>query len=536
MKDKVKYLIIAIAIMVVVIVTGTFAWLTYRSNKTAMVLTIGDINNAIVTLQPYQINTSIVPNTTFTENKSVVVNVEAKNNTNVNKKVRLYYKINEIDEEDFRYKITRKTENGGSYSNYKDGDFSGAINGQDYEILNEEVPEGKTYDYKVYVWLNGSSNETNQNSSFNGELRAEINTNYLKPDIGFNSDSEDVFDSGILRSSIEKVTFQNTIPNNITDTDQPIDVSLNGDNSVIAYFKDEDKNSKYEMYIAANGMIIGKDLSTLFNYYKELVRVENANYLDTSEVTSLRVMFQRCQKLEYVDVSSWDTSNVTDLHGLFNNCYALSSIDVSHFNTANVITMKSVFSGCRSLTSINLSDWNTSKVTDMDRMFFDTLISDFSSISHFDTSKVTDMEFMFGLKNVIKPNDASISLSFLSNWDVSKVTNMHAMFQNINITSFLPFTSWDVGKVQNFRNMFLQPSYSVVTTLDGLENWDVSSATNMENMFKSMNNLNDASAINNWNIDNVTSFEGMFKNCNGVHPEFTKRIGTWDNGTFIPSN
>ena len=41
MKDRVKFLIISIAVMIIVIITGTFAWLTYRSNKTAMVLTIG---------------------------------------------------------------------------------------------------------------------------------------------------------------------------------------------------------------------------------------------------------------------------------------------------------------------------------------------------------------------------------------------------------------------------------------------------------------------------------------------------------------
>ena len=84
MSNKIKYLIITIAVLLIVIITGTFAWLSFRSNKTAMVLTIGDLNDAVVTLQPYQINKSIVPNTTFSENKSAVVNVEAKNNTNVN--------------------------------------------------------------------------------------------------------------------------------------------------------------------------------------------------------------------------------------------------------------------------------------------------------------------------------------------------------------------------------------------------------------------------------------------------------------------
>ncbi len=544
MKDKVKFLIIGIAVMVVVMLAGTFAWLSYRSNKTAMVLTIGDINDAVVTLQPYQINANIVPRTTFStsDTSNKVVNVEAVNNTNVNKKVRLYYRINEIDEEliseDFQYVITRQTETNGSYNSYKSGDFSEAESGTEYEILNEEVPEDKTYNYKVYLWLNGAENENDQGSSFNGELRAEINTNYLKSDIGANSDSEDVFDSGILRSSIEKVTFQNTIPTNLTNEDQPIDVSLNGDNSVIAYFKDADSNSKYEMYIAANGMIIGKDLSRLFNYYKELVRVENANYLDTSDVTTLRAMFQKCEKLAYVDVSSWDTSNVTDLTGLFNNCYVLPSIDVSNFVTSKVTTMEALFSNCRSLTSINLSNWNTSNVTRMKQMFYQTPITDFSSIANFDTSKVTTMNFMFGNGSGFDKN-SSINLNFLSSWDTSNVTDMYCMFQRVAIASFVPFANWNVSKVQTFEKMFNCSDINngtVVTSLNGLENWDVSSATNMQHMFAELSSLTDASAINNWNIGNVTNFNGMFGNSNGVHPTFSKRIGTWDNGTFTPSS
>ena len=510
MKDKVKFLIIGIAVMVVVMLAGTFAWLSYRSNKTAMVLTIGDLNDAVVTLQPYQINKSIVPNTTFSENNSAVVNVEAKNNTNVNKKVRLYYKINEIDEEDFRYRISRKKDDENSFTTYKNGDFSGAVNGQNYEILNEEVPEGKSYDYKVYVWLNGASSENNQGSLFNGELRAEINTNYMKADIAGGSSNDDpVFGSNILRSTIEKVTFQNMIPNNITSADQPIDVSLNGDNSVIAYFRDSDSNSKYEMYIAANGMIIATNLRKLFNYYTNLVRIENANYLDVSQITSLRTMFQGCAYLDYIDVSTWDTSNVTDMSYMFNKCASLRTIDLSNFDTSKVTLMNSMLAG--------------------------TLIVDYSSLAGFDTSNVTDMSFMFGMSSSLLKNDI-ISMNFLQNWDVSNVTTMRSMFQNINIDSYLPFANWNVGKVQDFNNMFHQTTGSIVTSLAGLENWNVSSAVDMGMMFEDLLSLTDASAINSWNIVNVTSFEKMFKNSNGVHPEFTRISGTWNDGTFTPNS
>ena len=425
MKDRVKFLIISIAVMIIVIITGTFAWLTYRSNKTAMVLTIGDLNQAMVTLKPYQINANIVPNTTFTENKSVAVNVEAVNNTTVNKKVRLYYNINEIDEEDFRYKITRKTDTENSFADYKNGDFSGAINGQDYEILNEEVPEGKTYDYKVYVWLSGANSENDQGSSFNGELRAEIKTNYMKGD---SEHSQYVFGSEIPRSSVETLTFQNTIPNNITSADQPIDVSVAGDNSVIAYFKDADNNSKYEMYIAANGKIVATNLEYFFSVYSSLTSLVNPENLDTSEVSSMLSMFLYSSSLTSLDLSSWDTSNVEN--------------------------MFQAFAMCVNLVSLNLNGWDTSKVTNMQGMFMghssvgNMKLTTITGIENFNTSNVTTMQGMF-------QRCSSLTSLDLSRWNTSKVTVMHSMFHTCSaLTTIYVSSLWDTSSVTNSVNMF----------------------------------------------------------------------------------
>ena len=42
------------------------------------------------------------------------------------------------------------------------------------------------------------------------------------------------------------------------------------------------------------------------------------------------------------------------------------------------------------------------------------------------------------------------------------------------------------------------------------------------------------SSIKHWDITNVSDFENMFVGY-WSHPEFTKRAGTWNNGTFIPT-
>lgn len=40
--------------------------------------------------------------------------------------------------------------------------------------------------------------------------------------------------------------------------------------------------------------------------------------------------------------------------------------------------------------------------------------------------------------------------------------------------------------------------------------------------------------INNWDVSNVTDFTKMFSGCMS-YPDFTKRSGTWNDGTFYPT-
>ena len=129
-----------------------------------------------------------------------------------------------------------------------------------------------------------------------------------------------------------------------------------------------------------------------------------------------------------------------------------------------------------------------------------THIQDYSFLEYFDTSSVVVFSQMFENNKGLK------SLNYLKNWNVSNAKEMINTFSGTNITS-----------------------------LNGLENWNVSSLENAEKMFFDNSLLEDASAINDWNITNVTNFNNMFNNVS-VHPEFSKREGTWNNGTFIPSN
>lgn len=86
--------------------------------------------------------------------------------------------------------------------------------------------------------------------------------------------------------------------------------------------------------------------------------------LDTSNVTSMRYMFDSCNNL--TEIPSLDTSNVVDMHYMFHSCVNLTKIPL--LNTSNVTDMECMFDSCSNLTTVPLLD--THKVTNMKQMFF----------------------------------------------------------------------------------------------------------------------------------------------------------------------
>ena len=176
-KKKIMYGIYGVLFLVFILI-GTYAWLTWKSKETALVLTIGNINNIQITLKPYVIDDELLPVLSY--ESGVSTNVDVVNNSSVKKKFKLYYKINDIAEElideAFKYTITRSTDGGNTYEIYKEGNFVGTTSNSNLEILEETIVKNDNYKYKVYLWLDGDGNSQGnvQGKGFSGELRAEF--------------------------------------------------------------------------------------------------------------------------------------------------------------------------------------------------------------------------------------------------------------------------------------------------------------------------------------------------------------------------
>jgi surface protein len=90
-----------------------------------------------------------------------------------------------------------------------------------------------------------------------------------------------------------------------------------------------------------------------------LTEIEGIEYLNTSEVIDMSLMFMEQRVLTSIDLSHFDTSKVLNMDSMFESCSGLTSLDLSHFDTSNVINMRDMFIACTNLTYLDLSSFDT---------------------------------------------------------------------------------------------------------------------------------------------------------------------------------
>ena len=74
-------------------------------------------------------------------------------------------------------------------------------------------------------------------------------------------------------------------------------------------------------------------------------------------------MFDHCDNIRYLNVSSFDTSKVTNMCAMFGWNPNLTTLDLSSFNTSSVTNMSGMFINCSKLKTIYASydKWNTAQ-------------------------------------------------------------------------------------------------------------------------------------------------------------------------------
>ena len=118
-----------------------------------------------------------------------------------------------------------------------------------------------------------------------------------------------------------------------------------------------------------------KHMTYMLYNCKSLIDITlSSSYFPNYEVVDMRGVFQNCESLTTLDLSTFGTPKVAIMWDMFKGCSDLKSLYfTTYFDTSKVTDMQSMFNGCSSLTSLDLSGFDTSNVQYMNKMFKDCI-------------------------------------------------------------------------------------------------------------------------------------------------------------------
>ena len=195
------------------------------------------------------------------------------------------------------------------------------------------------------------------------------------------------------------------------------------------------------------------DMSGMFSF-SNIPNLDLA-YLNTSNVKSMRSMFEGGRYYSSLDLARFDTRKVEDFSSMFRGVIIDSqTLDVSSFDTSNATSLGLMFDGTNLAGNLDLSNFNTSKVIDMSNMFSSSVLLTNVNLSSFDTRSVIDMHGMF-YRTVGMP-DIDIR-----NFNTANVRNMQDMFRETGAVTIKTSNLFNTDFVTSSERMFMGATYLV---------------------------------------------------------------------------
>ena len=263
------------------------------------------------------------------------------------------------------------------------------------------------------------------------------------------------------------------------------------------------KEGKYSFEIVFNSPI--NNVEGFFEDSYNIISLD-LSYFDTSNITNMRYMFNRCNILKEIKgINKIKTNKVTDMEGMFQSCRELEYLDLSNFDSSNVTKMGFMFNKCSKLKEIKgINKIKTNKVTDMEGMFQLCSELEYLDLSNFDSSNVTKMGFMFNKCSKLK------EIKGINNCIINKVTDMEGMFQLCSELEYLDLTNFDTSNVTSMSCMFA--GCNKLKKIKGINNFKTNNVINMEAMFQLCSEL-EYLDLSNFDTSNVTNMAFMFNKC-----------------------
>lgn len=246
-----------------------------------------------------------------------------------------------------------------------------------------------------------------------------------------------------------------------------------------------------------------KDCGAWFWSFEALTTIEHLDYLNTSEVDDMRLMFSSCTSLETLDLSSFNTEKVKNMYAMFDGSTNLRSIKLPKgFIGSSVTDLNATFKGCESLTELDLSGSNSENVKEMNEMFYGCRALSKLDLTDFKTGQVTTMENMFCICSTLETLD-------VSSFNTENVTTMLGMFNNCSSLRSLDLPGFNTANVTQMSSMF--EKCSSLRSLD-LSSFNTRKVAYMQNMFQGCTNL-ESIDLSSFDTENMKSMTGMFFSC-----------------------
>lgn len=240
-----------------------------------------------------------------------------------------------------------------------------------------------------------------------------------------------------------------------------------------------------------------------FWWFEALTTIDHLDYLNTSEVDDMHLMFSNCTSLETLDLSSFNTEKVTNMANMFENSKHLRSLKLPKgFIGSSVTNLNATFKGCESLTELDLSGSNSENVKDMKEMFYGCKALSKLVLTDFKTEQVTTMESMFSICSTLETLD-------VSSFNTENVTTMLGMFNNCSSLRSLNLPGFNTANVTQMSSMFQK--CSSLRSLD-LSSFNTRKVTYMQSMFEGCTNL-ESIDLSSFDTENMISMTGMFLSC-----------------------
>lgn len=429
MKKKNNIIIIIILIIIALITTlsyATYSWFKWRSNSNdAITVSLSGDSSVTFTAGP-NITGSLSPVANYSDGimKEVILTSNSSGNT-----FDLYLTINSIDSElrspAFKWAIY----SGGTYLD--GGNFSNTFSGDDIILLqNRAISNGTEDVYNIYFWIDGnvenSSNMINKSIDMTLHVNKGIgNISYMMAKKSNSSATSPFWGSNINVNQVKSITFTNISekPADAVTTDISADT---GSGNVVMWYvpngttDDETPINLYDVYVASkdtNGVIYAN---------------QNASFL-----------FGFLSNCESISFGNFNTSYVTNMYAMFDKCLKLTSLDLSNFNTSSVTNMSFMFNYCSSLTSLDLSSWNMSNVTNTNAMF------QYNNVS----------------SNIVMPNN----YKRIDNYMFNHISYRDSTFTIPASVSSVGYTHifYDFGN-SYFKTFIVDPGNTAVKAVDGI--------------------------------------------------------------------